>query len=203
MNNTSDVWLNIEEVCSLTNSKKETIRRKCKSGEYKCRFELAGRNKNYQILLSSMPLKYIEKYKSYLTPTSQNEVEQSLEAYSNAPKWMKAKDNFNKGTEAADEFRIPDYNITGVFLQPNSVANKSINAGLPNITGYISGDDYKMASIGGAFYYSGTASGQHCETVGGSFNIIQFNASRISTIYGKSATVQPPSKTVQICIRYK
>ena len=27
MNNTSDVWLNIEEVCSLTNSKKETIRR--------------------------------------------------------------------------------------------------------------------------------------------------------------------------------
>ena len=113
------------------------------------------------------------------------------------------KDNFNKGTEGADEFRIPDYNITGVFLQPNSVANKSINAGLPNITGYISGDDYKMASIGGAFYYSGTASGQHCETVGGSFNIIQFNASRISTIYGKSATVQPPSKTVQICIRYK
>lgn len=63
MNNTSDVWLNIEEVCSLTNSKKETIRRKCKSGEYKCKFELAGRNKNYQILLSSMPLKYIEKYK--------------------------------------------------------------------------------------------------------------------------------------------
>ena len=54
MNNTSDVWLNIEEVCSLTNSKKETIRRKCKSGEYKCRFELAGRNKNYQILLSSI-----------------------------------------------------------------------------------------------------------------------------------------------------
>ena len=49
MNNTSDVWLNIEEVCSLTNSKKETIRRKCKSGEYKSRFELAGRNKNYQI----------------------------------------------------------------------------------------------------------------------------------------------------------
>ena len=91
MNNTSDVWLNIEEVCSLTNSKKETIRRKCKSGEYKSRFELAGRNKNYQILLSSMPLKYVEKYKSYLTPTSQNEVEQSLEAYSNAPKWMKAK----------------------------------------------------------------------------------------------------------------
>lgn len=60
MNNTSDVWLNIEEVCSLTNSKKETIRRKCKSGEYKCKFELAGRNKNYQILLQ-----YMQKYISW------------------------------------------------------------------------------------------------------------------------------------------
>ena len=82
MNNTSDVWLNIEEVCSLTNSKRETIRRKCKSGEYKCRFEFAGRKKNYQILLSSMPLQYIEKYKSYLTPTTNEDMERSLEVYS-------------------------------------------------------------------------------------------------------------------------
>ena len=110
---------------------------------------------------------------------------------------------FNDGTEAQDEFRIPDYNITGEFLQPNAVANKSIVAGLPNITGYISGDDYKMAQIGGAFYFSGTASGTHQETVSGSFNVVHFNASRCSAIYGKSATVQPPARTVQICIRYK
>lgn len=110
---------------------------------------------------------------------------------------------FNDGTEAEDEFRIPDYNITGVFLQPNSIANKTIAAGLPNITGYISGDDYKMAQIGGAFYFSGTASGTHQETVSGSFNIVRFDASRSSTIYGKSTTVQPPAKTVQVCIRYK
>lgn len=110
---------------------------------------------------------------------------------------------FNDGTEAEDEFRIPDYNITGEFLQPNSVANKRIVAGLPNITGYISGDDYKMAQIGGAFYFSGTASGSHQETVTGSFNIVRFDASRSSTIYGKSTTVQPSAKTVQVCIRYK
>lgn len=110
---------------------------------------------------------------------------------------------FNDGTEAEDEFRIPDYNITGEFLQPNSVANKRIVAGLPNITGYISGDDYKMAQIGGAFYFSGTASGSHQETVSGSFNIVRFDASRSSSIYGKSTTVQPPTRTVQICIRYK
>ena len=67
---------------------------------------------------------------------------------------------FNDGTEAEDEFRIPDYNITGVFLQPSLKANQNKVAGLPNITGYISGDDYKMAQIGGAFYFSGTASGK-------------------------------------------
>lgn len=110
---------------------------------------------------------------------------------------------FNDGTEAEDEFRIPDYNITGEFLQPNSVANKRIVAGLPNITGYISGDDYKMAQIGGAFYFSGTASGSHQETVTGNFNIVRFDASRSSSIYGKSTTVQPSAKTVQVCIRYK
>ena len=89
MNNTPEIWLNIEEVCKLSNSKKETIRRKCKSGEYKARFEIEGRKKNYEILLSSLPIKYIQKYNSYLQPVA---VEgKSLEDYSNAPKWMRAK----------------------------------------------------------------------------------------------------------------
>ena len=45
MNNTPEIWLNIEEVCELSNSKKETIRRKCKSGEYKARYKIDGRKK--------------------------------------------------------------------------------------------------------------------------------------------------------------
>lgn len=89
MNNTQEIWLNIEEVCKLSNSKKETIRRKCKSGEYKARFEIEGRKKNYEILLSSLPIKYIQKYNSYLQPVAVEE--KSLEDYSNAPKWMRAK----------------------------------------------------------------------------------------------------------------
>lgn len=110
---------------------------------------------------------------------------------------------FNNGTESEDEFRIPDYNITGEFLQPSAIANTSIVAGLPNITGYYGGDDYKLSTIGGAFYYSGTGSGQHSESITGSFNTIQFNASRSSAIYGRSTTVQPPARTVHVCIRYK
>ncbi|UKI41421.1 MAG: tail fiber protein [Candidatus Melainabacteria bacterium] len=31
---------------------------------------------------------------------------------------------FNDGTEASDEFRIPDYNITGRFLQPGTNVGK-------------------------------------------------------------------------------
>ncbi len=89
MNNTPEIWLNIEDVCKLSNSKKETIRRKCKSGEYKARFEIEGRKKNYEILLSSLPIKYIQKYNSYLQPVAVEE--KSLENYSNAPKWMRAK----------------------------------------------------------------------------------------------------------------
>ena len=89
MNNTQEIWLNIEDVCKLSNSKKETIRRKCKSGEYKARFEIEGRKKNYEILLSSLPIKYIQKYNSYLQPVAVEE--KSLEDYSNAPKWMRAK----------------------------------------------------------------------------------------------------------------
>ena len=89
MNNAPEIWLNIEEVCELSNSKKETIRRKCKSGEYKARYKIDGRKKNYEILLSSLPIKYIQKYNSYLQPVTVEE--KSLENYSNAPKWMRAK----------------------------------------------------------------------------------------------------------------
>lgn len=89
MNNAPEIWLNIEEVCELSNSKKETIRRKCKSGEYKARYKIDGRKKNYDILLSSLPIKYIQKYNSYLQPVAVED--KSLEDYSNAPKWMRAK----------------------------------------------------------------------------------------------------------------
>lgn len=84
-----NIWLTLDEVCKLSNSKTETIRRKCKSGEYTVRFEIEGRKKNYEILLSSLPIKYIQKYNSYLQPVAVEE--KSLEDYSNAPKWMRAK----------------------------------------------------------------------------------------------------------------
>ena len=110
---------------------------------------------------------------------------------------------FNDGTEDTDEFRIPDYNISKRFLQPGMDASTKIAAGLPNITGTFGVGDSSGTSTSGVFY---TISGSRWNEGGGSKGSnpdIGFNASRSSSIYGKSSTVQPPSQIVHICIRYK
>lgn len=121
---------------------------------------------------------------------------------------------FNTGSEAADEFRIPDYNITGRFLQPNKNVGLFIEAGLPNITGKIdasrtdanaeafgeTGPHDITGAFGGIYGYQSAlpdASG------GIMLRGFDFDASRSNPIYGRSNTVQPPSQTVHICIKYK
>lgn len=121
---------------------------------------------------------------------------------------------FNTGEEADDEFRIPDYNITGRFLQPSKNVGISINAGLPNITGKIDASNTNANTeafgetypdqITGAFegiwgYQSALPDAQGGTMLRG----FDFDASRCNTIYGSSNTVQPPSQTVHICIKYK
>ena len=59
---TEKIWLTIDEVCSLTSEIKETVRRKCKRGEYFSTFTKNGRFKIYSIKLSSLPLQFQEKY---------------------------------------------------------------------------------------------------------------------------------------------
>lgn len=112
---------------------------------------------------------------------------------------------FNSGEEAEDEFRIPDYNITGRFLQPNSNVGVQVNAGLPNITG----DFGKAQTVSNDSYGQGAFTCVYEGRVGdannGATNLYHwtFDASRSSAIYGNSTTVQPPSQTVHICIKYK
>jgi hypothetical protein len=86
MNN--EIWLPIEKICELTNNKKETIRRKCKSGEYKSRFVADGKIKKYEILLSSIENTYQQKYEFNTNSAIR---EKSFEEYTNAPEWMKSK----------------------------------------------------------------------------------------------------------------
>lgn len=109
---------------------------------------------------------------------------------------------FNQENDPENTFRIPDYNITGRFLQPNSNVGIQIDAGLPNITGAV--PNFWCGgptSANGAFALAGSGS-----TYGGGSSSgkgFNFDASRSSAIYGKSATVQPNSQTVHLCIKYK
>ena len=110
---------------------------------------------------------------------------------------------FNDGTEAEDEFRIPDYNISKRFLQPGSNASVKIEAGLPNITGSFGIGDSSGTTTSGVFYTIASSRWNEGGGKAGSNPNVGFDASRSSSIYGKSSTVQPSSQVVQICIRYK
>lgn len=109
---------------------------------------------------------------------------------------------FNYLDDPEGTFRIPDYNITKRFLQPGDNAGNIIEAGLPNIEAFIA-LRVGIISPSGAFYEAhdeqpvdGATSGRYGGNIG-------FNAARCSSIYGNSATVQPPSQIVHICIKYK
>lgn len=128
-----------------------------------------------------------------------------IEDYKELYKVIGAK--FNKNDDAVGTFRIPDYNITRRFLQPGANVGDLINAGLPNIIGTMDCPAVKTAERNnaarwtGAFYRKG---GVGASTTDASVDVgIGFDASLISSIFGKSSTVQPPSQIVHICIKYK
>lgn len=119
---------------------------------------------------------------------------------------------FNTGGETEDEFRVPDYNITGRFLQPNKNVGIQTDAGLPNIMGKLMADGINSNTNNGviwgatgAFYLGNETSPVAAYNAAATRNVrhVLFSASNSSQIYGRSSTVQPPSHTVHICIKYK
>lgn len=74
-------------------------------------------------------------------------------------------------------------------------AHSWIAAGLPNITGSHGGADTNSRWVNGCFYDAGdvTSGGGH----GGGW-AVGFDASRSSSIYGQSSTVQPPAYRVNV-----
>ena len=102
---------------------------------------------------------------------------------------------FNDGTEAEDEFRIPDYNISKRFLQPGSSAGTKIAAGLPDHTHTVVALYWDSSGI--------IEEGRGNPDYGHHRTLTTSKASANNSIYGNSTTVQPPSQLVHICIRYK
>jgi len=81
-------------------------------------------------------------------------------------------------------------------------ANSTINAGLPNITGTFGPVATGGFTATGAFYNQGTARGTIKED-GSADYTVGFQASRSSSIYGGSSTVQPPAYVVNVWRRTK
>ena len=165
---------------------------------------------------------------------------------------------FNQVGDAEGTFRIPDYNVTGRFLQPSQNAGGLVEAGLPkhSHTGSLStagAHAHTAQSAGGhkhyefasavdgtssdnkttqqltntqqvnSLWYSGYAayvlartnspanvglssnSGEHThqtDSQGGHTHILTIQETS-GALYGTTTTVQPPSQTVHLVIKYK
>ena len=105
--------------------------------------------------------------------------------------------------DGATTFTLP--NLIDKFIQGSTTVGTYKSAGLPNITGSISGFGLGNAG-GGAFYIQGSNNGFSPSGTDVPYpnnqRIIYISASRSSSIYGNSTTVQPPALTLLPCIKY-
>ena len=112
--------------------------------------------------------------------------------------------------DGSTTFNLPD--LTDRVVQGSATAGTTLAAGLPNITGDIklrpnSSGMNGFFGITGAFSMGAqgniTATAFDMgSTTGTTYNPVEFNASRSSSIYGNSTTVQPPALTMIYCIKY-
>lgn len=91
-------------------------------------------------------------------------------------------------------------------MQGNNTAGIFIEAGLPNITGIFSSEANVWGVTGsalsaGAFYFVRSNRGHLASGIDPGNNDIYFDASRCSSIYGRSETVQPAAYTVYYIMR--
>lgn len=114
-------------------------------------------------------------------------------------------DKYNLETTQEGYFRLPDTNVSSRFYEGSTTPGTLKDAGLPNITGTFNANQlHDGAAYGdGAFQYGGaislpTPTSNTDESQSG-FN---FNASRSSSVYGKSTTVQPKSITKFFIIKH-
>lgn len=106
------------------------------------------------------------------------------------------------GQTDSTTFCLPDLKDKTVWGKGSKALGASIEAGLPNITGSV-GISLNTWSGTGAFYNSGTGNMIGGSGIWGSnSNLINIDASRCSSIYGKSTTVQPPALVTNFIIKY-
>ena len=105
------------------------------------------------------------------------------------------------GQSDSTTFCIPDLTGRTVFgISEDGTLGDYLEAGLPNIVGTVINTGAVANSPTGAFYAYGSSLRDQNNGYGGSG--LGFNASRCSSIYGKSTTVQPPAMVTNFLIKY-
>ncbi len=106
--------------------------------------------------------------------------------------------------DGSTTFNLP--NLTDKFIQGSNTVGTVKSAGLPNITGSIrgikDGVNAQVSGATGAFYESDIQNTLATTTNGTYQGAYGFSASRSSSIYGNSTTVQPPALTMRYIIKY-
>ena len=108
--------------------------------------------------------------------------------------------------DGSTTFNLP--NLTDRFLQGSTTVGTAVEAGLPNITCTLTNDRSFLTEYhsSGAFSADIISSNSYAfswhQDRGRKGAMISIDASRSSSIYGNSSTVQPPALTCLICIKY-
>lgn len=100
--------------------------------------------------------------------------------------------------DGSTTFNLPD--LIGRFIEGSSTAGTVKEAGLPGITGS-NGYSSTTASLTSGAFYNGAQGSGAVNGTNHTFFKTYFDASRSSSIYGNSTTVQPPSVTALPCIK--
>lgn len=105
------------------------------------------------------------------------------------------------GQSDSTTFCIPDLRNKTVWgISSSTNLGADIPAGLPNITGQFTAEGAYGGARGGAFYNWGSS---NCnQNYGGTGTGWGFDASRCSSVYGRSSTVQPPAIITNFLIKY-
>lgn len=106
---------------------------------------------------------------------------------------------FGEG-DGSTTFNLPD--LIDKFIQGNTTVGTYKEAGLPNITGSFSYDGGGTGDGTGCFTAVGGRGFIHTNEQQDRIPTRTFDASRSSSIYGNSTTVQPPALTLLPCIIY-
>ena len=105
-------------------------------------------------------------------------------------------------------FNLP--NLVDKFVEGSATAGTVKSAGLPNITGYVSVRQYALignkfnggALKGDAGNDTGSQNACALNTASRGQGTLNLDASQCNSIYGNSATVQPPALTMRYIIKY-